>query len=120
MPQYERQKNILDYLQSNHSATVKELAHAVYASEASVRRDIARLEASGHVERIYGSILLAGHENAVVPVGVREMSNISRKEIVAKMAAERIQPEAELEYRIGLLAGASGDLEGYKKWMKTK
>ncbi len=91
MPQYERQKNILDYLQSNHSATVKELAHAVYASEASVRRDIARLEASGHVERIYGSILLAGHENAVVPVGVREMSNISRKEIVAKMAAERIQ-----------------------------
>ena len=91
MPQYERQKNILQYLQTNHSATVKELASAIFASEASVRRDIARLEASGHVERIYGSILLAGHENAVVPVGVREMSNISRKEIVAKMAAERIQ-----------------------------
>lgn len=91
MPQYERQKHILDYLQNNHSATVKELAHAVYASEASVRRDIARLEASGHIERIYGSILLAGHENAVVPVGVREMANISRKEIVAKMGAERIQ-----------------------------
>lgn len=90
MPQYERQKYILEYLQTHHSATVKELAIALYASEASVRRDIARLETSGHVERIYGSILLAGHENAVVPVSVREMSNIARKDIVAKIAAERI------------------------------
>lgn len=91
MPQYERHKTILNYLETHHSATVKELASAVYASEASIRRDIARLEASGHVERIYGSILLAGHENAVVPVSVREVSNISRKEIVAKAAAERIR-----------------------------
>lgn len=91
MPQYERQKTILDYLENHHSATIKELASAVYASEASVRRDIARLEASGHVERIYGSILLAGHENAVVPVSVREVSNIARKEIVAKEAAELIR-----------------------------
>jgi DeoR/GlpR family transcriptional regulator of sugar metabolism len=44
MPQYERQKSILQYLQSNHSATVKELAAAIYASEASVRRDIARVK----------------------------------------------------------------------------
>lgn len=91
MPQYERQKSILSYLQIHQSATVKELSAAVYASEASVRRDVARLETSGHVERIYGSILLAGHENAVIPVNVREGSNIPRKEIVAKMAAELIQ-----------------------------
>lgn len=90
MAQYERQKNILDYLERRHSATVKELAAAVYSSEASVRRDIARLESMGRVERIYGAVVLAGHENSVVPVGVRDSSNSSRKEIVAKMAAELI------------------------------
>ena len=91
MLQYDRQKNIVEYLTEHHCATIKELAAAVYSSEASVRRDIARLEASGRVERVYGGVLLAGHENSVVPVGVREIANASRKEIVAKMAAELIR-----------------------------
>lgn len=91
MLQHERQSNILDYLERHHSATVKELAAAVYASEASVRRDIAKLEAMGRLERIYGGVLLAGHENSVVPVGVREASNSGQKEIVARKAAELIR-----------------------------
>ena len=34
------------------------------------------------------------------------------------MAAERIVPDAETEFRIGLLEGFTGNLEEYKKWMK--
>ena len=34
------------------------------------------------------------------------------------MAAERISPDAETEFRIGLLEGFSGNLDEYKKWMK--
>ena len=34
------------------------------------------------------------------------------------MAAERIMPDAETEFRIGLLEGFSGNLDDYKKWMK--
>lgn len=90
MIQYERHQNILDYLEHYHSATVKELAAAVYTSEASVRRDIAKLEQLGKIERIYGGVLLAGHENSVVSVGVREASNSAQKEIVAKKAAAYI------------------------------
>ena len=90
MLQYERQKNILEYLERRHSATIKELAAAIYTSEASVRRDIARLESDGYVERIYGGVLLAGHQNSVVPVNVRESSNTSGKEVVAQMAAQII------------------------------
>ena len=34
------------------------------------------------------------------------------------MAAERISPDAETEFRIGLLEGFSGNLDEFKKWMK--
>ena len=91
MEQYERQKQILDYLSSHHSSTVKELAVLLYSSEASIRRDISKLETAGRVERIYGSVLLAGHENCVVPVDLRDAANSERKEYIAKMAADMVQ-----------------------------
>ena len=90
MEQYERQKQILDYLSVHNSSTVKELAAQLYSSEASIRRDISKLETAGRVERIYGSVLLAGHENCVVPVDLRDAANGERKEIIAKRAAEMI------------------------------
>ena len=34
------------------------------------------------------------------------------------MAAERISPDAETEFRIGLFEGFSGNLDEYKKWLK--
>lgn len=91
MLQYERQKNILDYLESRHSATIKELAAAVYTSEASVRRDVAELAAQGYVERIYGGVLLAKYKNSVVPVNLRDISNSAGKELAAEKAAALIQ-----------------------------
>lgn len=87
---YDRHQSVLEYLQHRHSATVKELAATLFASEATIRRDIAKLESEGYVERIYGGVLLAGHENAVVPVNVREAANTTGKEIVARKAAELV------------------------------
>ena len=91
MLQIERQKNILEYLKEHPSTTIKELAAAVYASEASVRRDVAALEAQGYVERIYGGVLLAGHKNSIIPVGLRDISHPTGKELVAQQAAARVQ-----------------------------
>ena len=91
MLQIERQKSILEYLKDKPSATIKELAAAVYASEASVRRDVAALEAQGHLERIYGGVLLAGHKNSVIPVSLRDISHSSGKELVAQQAAALVQ-----------------------------
>ena len=87
---YNRHQSVLEYLQKRHSATIKELASALYTSEATIRRDIAKLESEGFVERIYGGVLISGHENSVVPVNVRESANASLKEIVAKKAAQLI------------------------------
>ena len=51
MLQYDRQQSILDYLRTHHSARVGQIAGAIFTSEASVRRDLAALEAKGLVER---------------------------------------------------------------------
>lgn len=91
MLQYERQKNILDHLKINKSATVKELAGAIYTSEASVRRDLAELEKEGHIKRVYGGVMLASYANEVVPVELRDSANTKVKDEIAKKAAELIK-----------------------------
>lgn len=90
MLQYERQQQILEYLEKNHTAKIAELAHKLYISEASVRRDIAALEATGFVERVYGGVILSQYKNEVVPADLRESANSAAKEKIALLAADLI------------------------------
>ena len=90
MLQYERQQSIMDYLKLHHTATIQALAKHLYTSEASVRRDIAALEAAGLVMKVYGGVVLPEHKNEVVPVELREGANSAAKEIIAA-AQERQQ-----------------------------
>lgn len=87
---FERQQAILEHLQKNKFATVKELAKIVWASESSVRRDVKILEQKGHVVQLYGGITLAGNRNNVVPVSIRDSSNASVKDELAKEASKYI------------------------------
>lgn len=91
MLQYERQQKILAFLETHQNASVRELAAAVYASEASVRRDIASLESRGIVERVYGGVLLAKYKNEVVPVELRDSAHSGVKDRLAAEAAKRIR-----------------------------
>lgn len=90
MLQYERQQNILTYLQQHHTATIRALAKNIYTSEASVRRDLAALEAEGLVVRVYGGVVLSEYKNEVVPVELRDSANSAAKELIAVEAAKRI------------------------------
>ena len=91
MIQYERKLSIIDYLEKNRLATVKELARAVYTSEASVRRDIAELEQSGHVEKVYGGVLLTKYKSNIIPARLRDSENHSAKDAIAEKAVKLIQ-----------------------------
>ncbi len=91
MLQIERQKSILDFIENKKSTTVSEIAKAVYVSEATVRRDIARLEKDGYIVRVYGGVMLANHQSEVVPVELRDSSNSKTKDEIAKKAAELIK-----------------------------
>jgi DeoR/GlpR family transcriptional regulator of sugar metabolism len=87
---YERQETILNYLKQNRVSTIKELSKIVWSSESSVRRDIKVLEQKGYVKQIYGGVVSAEYENNVVPINLRDSSNVSIKEDLAKKAANYI------------------------------
>ena len=96
MIQYERQQNILQLLKKKKTATVRELAAAVYASEASVRRDIETLEKQGLVQRIYGGVMLSRFKNSVVPLQFRDSDHSAAKELIAERAASLVFDGATL------------------------
>lgn len=91
MLQIERQKNILNYIESKKTTTVSDIAKAVYTSEASVRRDIAKLENDGYVTRVYGGVTIAKYDGEVVPVELRDTSNSKTKDVIAMRAAKHIK-----------------------------
>ncbi len=98
MLQYERQKSILDYLEQNRSSNVRELSKVVFASEASVRRDLEVLEHKGLIKRVYGGVLLSKYQNSVTPAHIRDRSNSQKKELIAKRAAQLVFDGATLMF----------------------
>ena len=91
MIQYERQQSIIDYLEKNRLATIRELARAVYTSEASVRRDVCELEKSGYVEKVYGGVLLTKYKSSIIPARLRDNENHLAKDGIAAKAAKLIK-----------------------------
>ena len=87
---YDRQQSILKLLEEKRTTTVRELAAKVFASEASVRRDLETLEAQGYVKRVYGGVLLARNTNTATPVGLREGDHAAAKNEIARRAAAMI------------------------------
>lgn len=96
MMQYERQQDILRYLENRHTATIRQLAEAVYSSEASVRRDLCQLEKQGVVCRVYGGVILAKYQNAAVPLALRKQENTAEKEWIAQRASELLYDGATI------------------------
>ena len=93
MIQFERQQKIVDYLTHTNVAKIAELAKHLYTSEASVRRDISALEASGIVTRVYGGVVLSHNQNEVLPAKIRESENSHFKNIIAQTAAELLRDD---------------------------
>ena len=57
MSNNDREKEIMNILEKKYSIRVKELAEMLYASEATIRRDIVKLEKQQLVIRSYGKIM---------------------------------------------------------------
>ena len=87
---YERQKNIIDFLKKKNPATVKQISRALFISEATVRRDVEKLQQAGYVERFYGGVALADCKSGVLPLARRENENSAGKEQIAHEAAKLV------------------------------
>ena len=53
----ERQEEILDILNKTNSATVEELAAALFVSGAPIRRDLRQMERQGLIKRSHGGAM---------------------------------------------------------------
>ena len=91
MLEYERLDHILAMLRRTQTATVKELAQKLCASEATIRRDLNALEARGLVRRLHGGAALVDGLNHELPLALREQQNVEGKRIIAARAAQHLQ-----------------------------
>ena len=84
----ERKREIINEMKSQGGfITVKELCAKLYASESSIRRDLASLEDSGVIKRTYGGAELKTHSSNVTSFNTRAHHNVEAKKEIAKKAA---------------------------------
>lgn len=91
MLEYERLDHILAYLRENQTATVKVLAKRLYASEATVRRDLNQLERRGFIKRLHGGAALLDNATRELPLYVRQQQNPEAKRTIAAQAAQHLR-----------------------------
>ena len=92
MLQIERQQDILRLLGEHKSLTVKELSAALYASPATVRRDLATMERAGLLRRSFGGAILTENYPDQMPLSIRAADHITEKKRICTKAASLIQP----------------------------
>ena len=91
MLQLKRQDELLQILRAQRYATVEELAARLYASPATVRRDLALLQQAGLVERSHGGAALKDERSQTLPLSLRSQTHAREKEQIGRMAAERVR-----------------------------
>lgn len=82
-----RQREILERLQEKRSVSVAALSKQLYASEPTVRRDLAALEAQGLLKRVYGGAVPVGAPDREIPFAIRAEEQESAKSIMARKAS---------------------------------
>ncbi len=88
----EREEAILSYLQTHREASVAELAHALFVSEPTVRRDLAALGRAGKLLRMHGGAVLRKQEPwENLPLSYREREAGNAKETIARRCLSLLQ-----------------------------
>ena len=85
----ERFKLISDYLKEHSRATVDELAHVLYVSPATVRRDLTEMQKLGMIQRTHGGAVFIDSVDEV-NIFVRIEKNAADKERTASIALDKI------------------------------
>jgi len=90
MLKIERQQEIVDMLKVNKSMSVAKLAKKLFIGEATIRRDLDKLEKQGLIKRAYGgAVWIEGLDNEV-PLYIRENCYRTQKDAIGKAAARLV------------------------------
>lgn len=91
-----RQEEILHLIQQEKCTSVKELCSMIYASDATVRRDLHALEQEGLIQLLHGSIIPLTEKPRVLPLAFREHQAKASKRALARYAASLISPNTSV------------------------
>lgn len=83
----ERRQQILAILQEKKFVTVERLCGLLYASPATIRRDLAEMASQGIISRLRGGAELSEGSNSEMPSQLRLKKEKEKKEIIAALAA---------------------------------
>lgn len=82
-----RRKKILEWLQEEGSARVRTLADAFDVSEVTMRQDLEKLEADGHITREHGGAFLKSVPQQVREMALQHRENMDAKQRIGRAAA---------------------------------
>jgi len=91
MLEYVRLDHIMSYLREDQTVTVSVLSKKLYASEATIRRDLNELERRGLVRRIHGGAVLLDAAAQELPLSLRQQQNSQAKQVIAAQAARYLR-----------------------------
>lgn len=87
----QRRQQILFILQREKFVRVVELCEALYASPATIRRDLAEMEEQGSLSRLRGGASLAEGSNSDMPLLLRLQKEREKKETIAALAVRQME-----------------------------
>ena len=87
----ERQQALLAELDVSRQATVTRLSKILYASPATIRRDLALLEENGYLQRVRGGAVCNVEQTMDPPLLLRMNRDIQEKARVAKAAGKHLR-----------------------------
>ena len=91
MTQIKRLESMREMVDRLGFATVKELSDSIGASEATIRRDIGRLDHSGILKKVPGGVMSLSRSVAIEPpLHARSTMNIDEKERIARAALKYV------------------------------
>ena len=88
-----RRRQILDWIQEEGSARVRELAVAFHVSEATIRQDLERLETEGQITREHGGAFLKTVPAQVGTMTLHHQDNMDQKRRIGAMAADLVKED---------------------------
>lgn len=87
----ERQQEIMNTLRAKKSATVTDLSKIFFIGEATIRRDLEKLEKMGLLKRTYGGAVLLEGLDTEIPLSVRETEQKDAKEVIGQASAKLVE-----------------------------
>lgn len=111
----ERQERIYGILNKRGSASIEQLCSDVFASPATIRRDLKAMEQEGLLVRTWGGAISSNQVNNDPPLFVRSNTNTHAKRAIAKTAAGFLHDNASVFLPSGTtVTEVAKQMRGYK------